>query len=654
MRHLGVIALFVVIAVIFTWPMATQMSTTVADQGDPLHLSWVIDWDIHALTHSPLRIFDAPIFYPAKYPLAFSENLIGIAILCLPFRLFGLGPIAIYNVALLLGFALSAWAAYVLGWIITRRHVPSLVAGLLYGFAVYRWGHLSHLQVIWSPCAPLLLAAILAYRRDPRVRNAALVGASLVANAVMNLYLFLFCAVALALSLIVIAVSEKHDARFWLRLGAALAIAGMAIAPVLMPYWIVAKEYRFQRFAGEALDSSATPRDWLIATGRSALYGPITDPKLRRNERELFPGMMLFFLGAGALMSVGFSLPRDRLKPVPTPKWLDIAIVVLILMTYGAAIAERVRYKWRGTTLIEFQGTTILALLLTVAIIVRLVLRYPRALAQSRAPLELWIAALWIAAGFIGSLGMHTFFHTFLFEYVPGFRSTRVPARWAMIAFTGLAAWAAAGMAQVKGWKAALLCALALVDVWPRIRWEHALVEPSEVDLWIRREKAGPLLMLPIDNEGLMYETLLRSTAHHQPMFDGLSSFEPPLHRELRESALDDKALALLERDGCRYVIVRPEWCGWRLPVLLEQLRAHLDSGRLAFVRRFDSSGGGDWVFAVTRVEENWQRFRAPAGPGQDLARFLTGQKTYSGITFGRLSRPAPNSESKGALEISG
>jgi hypothetical protein len=140
---------------------------------------------------------------------------------------------------------------------------------------------------------------------------------------------------------------------------------------------------------------------------------------------------------------------------------------------------------------------------------------------------------------------------------------------------------------------------------------------------------------------------MLRSTVHHQPMFNGLSSFEPPLHMELSKHAYDGRTLDLLEKNGCRFVIVRPEWCGWEIAPILVWLQDNLARGRLAFVRRFDFNAGGDWVFAVTRNE-------ALRGNDPNLSPFLAGQPTYSGITFGRMSTPRPYSEISGALEITG
>ena len=676
MKHLLGFALYLALAVAVTWPVARRIETTVTDEADTLHLSWILDWDIHALTHAPQRIFHAPVFHPAKYPLAFSENLIGVAAVVLPFRLLGFGPVAVYNIALLLGLSLSAWAGYLLGWVVARKYAAALMAGLLYGFVPYQFNHVQHLQVIWAPCVALLLAAILIYRRRPTMGTAALVAAALASNALMNLYYFLFGAAMLLLSLALIAIAEKRDARFWLRLLAALAVASVALVPVLAPYWIVSKAYAMERTVGEAWSASASPYDWLIAGGRSLLYGANTDPALRRAERELFPGMLLIALtlvavfrvaGSRGLAVSGSHPPRDRETPRLRNhiRLLDVLIVLFAIGLYFASITDRVKFTWHGRILLAYRGTTAAAWLLVICIVVRLVIggQLRRALARSRFPLELWIAALWIAIGFIGSLGMHTPFHTFLLENVPGFKATRVPARWAMVSYAGLAAWAACGMTVVaaKRWRALLFFALALVDIWPRIRWMQTIVQPAEADLWIARQRAGPVYLLPFDRGDGGYLMLYRATAHRQPAFNGLSSFEPPLHRELVKHSYDARTLDILEANGCRFVAVRPEWCGWEAVPIFQWLREGIAGGRLAFVRRFDYNAGGDWLFAVTRNERDWQRLSAPevpdgAGltPRQELARLLAGQPVYSGTTFGRMSSPRPYEEYKGPLDISG
>src|SRR5213592_4494308 len=120
-RDAAVFVLYTALAVVMTWPLALRLTTAVADLGDPLLNVFIIDWDCHALLHAPWRIFDAPVFYPSKYPLAYSENMIAVAAAVLPFHAAGVPPIGVYNIAVLLGLTLSAYAGYILAQLATRN-----------------------------------------------------------------------------------------------------------------------------------------------------------------------------------------------------------------------------------------------------------------------------------------------------------------------------------------------------------------------------------------------------------------------------------------------------------------------------------------------------------------------------------------------------
>src|SRR5207249_10981405 len=81
---------------------------------------------------------------------------------------------------------------------------------------------------------------------------------------------------------------------------------------------------------------------------------------------------------------------------------LDALIIAAAIGTWIGAISPRMTTKFP-------------AMLLVVLIIARQAGAIRRALERSRFPLELWIAALWIVIGFLGSLGFNSFFHSFFF-----------------------------------------------------------------------------------------------------------------------------------------------------------------------------------------------------------------------------------------------
>ena len=68
--------LLVAAAIAVTWPLALHLANGVTDFGDPLLNSWILAWDAHALATSPRHLFDANIFYPESWTLAYSETLL--------------------------------------------------------------------------------------------------------------------------------------------------------------------------------------------------------------------------------------------------------------------------------------------------------------------------------------------------------------------------------------------------------------------------------------------------------------------------------------------------------------------------------------------------------------------------------------------------
>ena len=106
--HALAAALFAALAAAMTWPLAANLGSAVAWPGDPFINIWILDWDWWATFHQPLSLFQANAFYPAKLPLAYSENLYGIAVVLFPFRALGMPPIVFFGINIP---AVLAWAS---------------------------------------------------------------------------------------------------------------------------------------------------------------------------------------------------------------------------------------------------------------------------------------------------------------------------------------------------------------------------------------------------------------------------------------------------------------------------------------------------------------------------------------------------------------
>jgi hypothetical protein len=338
-----------------------------------------------------------------------------------------------------------------------------------------------------------------------------------------------------------------------------------------------------------------------------------------------------------------------------------------------------------GRQILSLGSATLPLTILVIAAIVRWSIRVPRAFSHgemtlltkihaSRFSYAEWSSALWIVIGVLGSFGLNAFFHQFLYRCVPLFQSVRAPARWASIAYIGLAVWAALGLDEIvrrvrkdslRTAAASGLVVLAIVDMLPLVRWEAALPQTAAVYRFLKEHNLeGPMLELPMHHD-YAYLYLLAGTYHHIPIMNGISGFEPPFHAELRvrseEGRLDEQFTALLERAGCRFLIVHADWLRFRRDPTFRWLRRELASGRIAFLRRLEHGSNGDWLFALTRNAQGWEALRAPDvrdavghTPSENLERFLSAEHVYNTSTFAFVDTPKARTEVRGPLAISG
>ena len=107
---LATLALFVVLAVLHTWPLASAPGTLSRnDNGDFILHEWIMAWVSHQVVTNPLHLFDANIFYPEPYTLAYSDHLFVQSMLGAPFLWAGASPVLVHNLVLMAGFALTGY-----------------------------------------------------------------------------------------------------------------------------------------------------------------------------------------------------------------------------------------------------------------------------------------------------------------------------------------------------------------------------------------------------------------------------------------------------------------------------------------------------------------------------------------------------------------
>ncbi|HYU26319.1 MAG TPA: hypothetical protein VEO74_14015 [Thermoanaerobaculia bacterium] len=570
--HALAAALFAALAAAMTWPLAANLGSAVAWPGDPFINIWILDWDWWATFHQPLSLFQANAFYPARLPLAYSENLYGIAVVLFPFRALGVPPIAAYNVAMLLGYAFSGFGAHVLGRYVTGSWWAGVAAGIFYAFVPFRITHAAHVQHVWAGWLPILIVALLHYKKQPTWPRALLFGFAFLFNGLSNIHWLLFGSVAIFLTFLIVRPRV-------LPLAVCTLAAGLLLAPFLIPYATVAREYNMRRTWQETKSFSAAPRDWLVAAESMRWYGALKDADVNP-ERWLFPG-----------------------------------VVGIVFSIVGLA-----RWRWWRSSLAPLAGRG-----------------WREAPGEGRHPHSLAIALLWLLLGIVGSLGTHLFFHRFLFTYVPGFQAIRVPARWANIAYVGMAMLIAHGVKRVAPLAAA---AFAVELCAAPILWYLAVPSTPPVYRWIRDAKPHAVLELPI-GEGLDYGYLLRATAHHRPVANA-AGFTPPETRRIESLVNTDALVPELQRIGVDRVVVHGDAAG---DATRRWLARELARGNIAFVKRFDGGISGDWLFSTDRRERL---------SSTELDAFLAGRATYNDHPFGFVDFPQPGQRIAGRAYFSG
>ena len=107
---------------------------------DPQFYIWALRWWPYALTHGLNPLYSTQIGAPGGFNLAWATTTPTVALLMWPITA-TVGPIAAFNLTLLLAPPASAWAAFVLARRLTGQFWPALLAGPVYGFCVYELDH---------------------------------------------------------------------------------------------------------------------------------------------------------------------------------------------------------------------------------------------------------------------------------------------------------------------------------------------------------------------------------------------------------------------------------------------------------------------------------------------------------------------------------
>lgn len=628
-----ILLVFCAFTTALTWPYVNYLRDAVADPGDPYLVSWILWWDYHQTFTDPLNLFQANLFYPLRYTLAFSENSYGIALLFFPLFALGFRPLTVHAVAMFFGFALCGYAAFRLARTLTGSEAVGWVAGIIFAFVPFRFHLLSHLLYLFSPWIPLQFEALVLFARKRSKWRAAWLGFAFFMSGLTCLSWFNLGLVPFALVGLILITRYRlwNERRFWFRAALALGLASVALLPFMLPYYYVSKLYGFTRSIEEVKANSAWPIHWLSVENRNKLWNGFGANLPEGYKFKLFPGLLPLLLSLVAFLPVA-PLETDTdssLNELTSRKpWIRFLDPIILLLAVMAMLATGFAGSAHG--LFRYLKSEHALTLLTIAITARLCLAYPSFLNRGTSKnlittlrLERFNDAFWLGSvltivGFCYSLGWNFFFYRICYDLLVTFRSMRVPPRGAMFAYLGLAILAGLGAKRLAvtitnkrrriraNVIVATVCALLLFE------FNAAPLKMMRGDVYAdavtRRLKEtamhGGLVVLPAGAD-FNHRHILRSADHQKPLIVGTSGFNSPYEDQIEAATLNgaipDQFLDLLEEIPASYVVVENQLIATERRADYEGFLARaLTAGRLRFVNRFD---GRDDLYAVVKTE---------------------------------------------------
>jgi hypothetical protein len=600
LRECFIFVAFLAITALMIWPWVTRLRDAVYDNGDSYAFAWSLWWNFHQTFHDPLNLFQANIFFPYRYTLAFTEHGYGVAILFFPLFAVGLRPLTVYSVATFCAFAFSGYGAFRLARTLTTSSGAAWVAGVVFAFIPYHFMFITGLPYLFMGWVPISLEALVLFARQRSWRRAAWLGLTFLMHGLTCITWLLLSLIPFALCGAVLATRHRlwRERGFWLRGLLALSGASLMLLPFLYPYYQASKLYGFRRDAGEVARNSAALVDWLTAPGFNRVWKAMGSG-LPNVKATLFTGFLPLLLALLALFVVSYAKqdPPGVRQPNPgddrTSKgWLRFLDALVLAAGIIAIISRGFSNAPTVGVLRSFLNAPMAdraLVFLTFALIARCCISYPRllqartegrnlieSLRTTRRDDAFWLGIIWAGFGLICSFGMYVYFYRVLYDLVLPFQSLRAPCRAAMLSYLGLAVLAGIGadkLAQVSTrrnptinrWAIyAVLVGALLFELhaspFPILR---GAVYPDAVTLRLAAlSMRGAVIDLPSLPEPPYYSwhlSMLRSADHGHPTIFAASSFIPPLtmkaHDMTRQPTIPREFLDVLEQMQVSYLV---------------------------------------------------------------------------------------------------
>jgi len=494
--------LYLLVAIIITWPVVTHLTTGLA--GDPgrdnLQFTWNLWWMQEALLNQQVNPSEVTMLH---WPDGGENQLLGLSlllpVLALPTTLLG-GPVLSYNLWFLLSFALVGASGWLLTYYVTGDRRAAFVGGLIFGTFPHKSFHATgHYLQIMIFLFPLYAIGLLRLFHRASFRQAWVTSVTLALCLLVNLVhvgFFLLPMSVLLLAYHLWQVGRQAEVREkWLRqrgplwLGVMLLIAFGLTLPILWPF-----------LAGTLAGNLGHYQLPGVVSFSSDLLSYVTpSPHHPFLQNKTFEAWSAFLLQGNLEENVAY-----------------MGLTVLILALWGAWRQREAARRW-----------LIMAVVMAVLALGPFLKVGGKIIGQGSG-VEIDGVQSWFLMPYAA-----------LMQLLPFYQWGRIPNRQIMVTMLALSVLAGLGIASLRhkpkqAWFAtgvvSVLIVIEYLVMWPYPMGSTALLEQP---IWreLRQEGRGAVLSLPqwdFFSFTPSNESMLVQIAHGQPIVGGYIHRLPP------------------------------------------------------------------------------------------------------------------------------
>lgn len=560
--HACALALYLLLALAFTWPLPVHLSTHLTgpiggDTGVYVWNQWVFRHEL--VEHRSLPYFTGKIFSLASRANLSLHNYTTFAnLIALPL-MEPLGVVATFNVVYLVMTVASAYAMFLLARRVTGSgatlgsNLPAILAGLLFAWSpvlVTRGG--GHFSLVAAAPLPIFVLALLRAEGRWQLRDAAMLGGVMAWAATSDVYYAVFCLLLAAayLGVRLVCIHRAEPARRLALLSRAIDIVIVSVAGLIVAL-VISRGWRLT-FLGATISMRGLYTPVLVMTMlvgvRVALWHRPALVELDRIAvlRALRVGALVAAVAMVLLSPVLYALGQRVVEdgmPASRPFWRSgprgVDVVALVLPNPNHPLSPAAAQQWltpRPDAYLENVASIPLTAVAAIWLAWRTGWRLPR----------LWVVistlfGLLALGPFVHVAGVNTYVPApwALLRYLPIIGLARMPARFSIVLVLGVSVLFALALraicARYPRHRLALLAGAAFLLVAELLPVPRPLYEAS-VPAFYSRIAADPredvrVLELPFGiRDGTMSvgnftaRSQFYQTTHRKPLIGGYLS----------------------------------------------------------------------------------------------------------------------------------